>query len=112
MSPSRPRDSGNESSPFNEDRTKVFIPRHISSRIRAQEGAFTGHKFIEKGKVIPLNRQPRYLAKLEKILILPKHFPNIRFDLDRCGIHAASLFQDLDGVARRIQWRHTSEEDE
>ena len=106
------RDSGNETSPFNENRTKVFIPRHISARIRAQEGAFTVHKFIENGKVIPLNRQRRYSSKLEKILILPKHFPNIRFDLDRCGIHAASLFQDLDGVSRRIQWRHTAEKDE
>ena len=100
------------SSPFRLKRTKVFIPRHISTRIRSQDGIFTVHKFLLSDKVVPLNNQKNYKSKLEKILISPGKFPNIRYELDRCGINASTLFPDLDGLAQRIEWKYTLTKDE
>ncbi len=100
-------------SPFDVKRTMVFEPRHVTPRIRAQEGIFTVHRFMETTKqFVPLQQQKNYYKKLSKILIDPINFPPIRFDLDRCGVHASSLFPDLEGVAKRVSWRYTLSEDE
>jgi hypothetical protein len=111
------RSGSNSTSPFGGKNTKVFIPRHISSRIRSQKGVFTVHAFPDKNianynELIPLNKQEDYQNSLVKILIPSKYFPNIRFDLDRCGINAATLFPDLDGLAKQIQWTYAYSGDE
>lgn len=106
------RNASNSTSPFGEESTKVFIPRHISPRIRAQGGVFTVHNFLENDKLIPLNMQEHYKDQLQKILISPKHFPQIRYDLDLCGINTATLFPDLDGLAKKIQWKYVYSDDE
>jgi hypothetical protein len=106
------RDASSTSSPFKSKRTKVFIPRHVTSRIRAQDGIFTVHKFMEDDRVIPLNSQRKYKSKLHKILIQPRYFPRIRYELNRCGVNAGSLFPDLDGLAKKIEWKYGFAEDE
>ena len=100
-------------SPFKVTRTRVFEPRPVTPRIKAQEGIFTVHKFMEnKKKFIALQKNRRYYKKLSKILIDPNSFHTIRFELDRCGIHASSLFPDLEGVAKRLTWKYTLSGDE
>lgn len=100
-------------SPFSGQRTKVFEPPHISSRIRAQDGIFTVHKYIAKRKIfLPFNKNRRQINKLKKFEIPANCFSTIRFQLDQCGINAAHLFPDLDGLASKIQWLNTILSDE
>jgi len=102
-----------ETSPFSGKRTRVFRPKHIARRIVAQSGWFTVHKYIEdKKKFIPLDRQLRYKEALTKIVIPGECFSDIRYDLDRCGIHAASMLTDLDGLCHHIEWSHSLLDDE
>jgi FRG domain len=99
--------------PFKGKRTKVFEPKHVIDRIRTQDGAFTVHKFIniQKG-FIPLQKNMQQKQRLEKIFIPTKEFSELRFQLDRCGIQEASLFPDLDGLSRHIEWSHSLLKDE
>jgi hypothetical protein len=100
-------------SPFAGNRTYVFEPRHITPRIKAQDGVFTAHKYLTKGhRFIPFEKNAAQKAKLQKVLIAPSRFDELRYQLDRCGIHDASLFPDLDGLAKRVEWSHTLYADE
>lgn len=102
-----------EESPFEKGATKVYAPRHVTPRIRAQSALFTVHKYIERvKKFIPLEKNERQKRKLEKILISPDYFVNIRVQLERCGVHVASLFPDIDGLAQYFEWKHSLLEDE
>lgn len=94
-------------SPFEGKRTKVFEPRHIIPRIRAQEGVFTVHKYMPKRKkFIPFKKITRQKDKLKKIKIDTAAIPNLLNELYRCGIHAATLYPDLDGLSKRIKWEN------
>lgn len=100
-------------SPFCIAGTRVFQPRHVASRINAQAGWFTTHSFTTKeNKFIPLERNPRYSTKLIKLRIPPKEFQEMRYQLDRLNINAASLFPDLDGLCNHITWDNSLLDDE
>jgi hypothetical protein len=100
-------------SPFSGGRTRVFRPKHIARRIVAQSGWFTVHKYIQdKQKFIPLNRQLGYMGALTKIIVPWEHFSGIRYDLDRCGVNAASMLTDIVGLCQHIEWSHSLLDDE
>jgi len=102
-----------KSRPFEGTRTKVFEPTHVTARIKAQDGIFTLHKYMdEKDGFLALNKNKSYKHRLEKYKVPADAFPVIRGQLHRCGVHSASLFPDLDGLARFITWRHVAEDDE
>lgn len=89
--------------PFNITETKIYRPPYISKRIVAQSGIFTLHKYHENDfKIIPLNEDRKYIEKLQKIIIPYNSFDEIKKDLENCGIHAASLFTDLDGLCELL----------
>ncbi len=89
-----------KSSPFDGKRTYVFEPRHITARIKAQDGVFTAHKYLsQKKNFIPSEQNLAQKHKLQKVLIPPMQFDELRYQLDRCGIHDASLFPDLLSLA-------------
>ncbi len=91
-------------SPFAGDRTEIYLPRHVSGRVRSQEGAFTVHKYNRNiGAFIPLEEHESQNGKLIKIQVPGNRFPFVRHDLYRCGVHAGSLFPDVSGVAERIR---------
>lgn len=100
--------------PFDVDRTRVFRPRHISRRIVAQAGWFTAHKFTEKqeSQYIPLERNTRYKNRLVKLAVPANAFADLRRDLDRFGVNAASIYGGIDGLCRTIEWRHSFLTDE
>jgi hypothetical protein len=99
--------------PFGGTRTKVFEPRHVSERIRSQDGLFTVHKFVRSMEgFVPLQRNVTTMHRLAKIKIPSTCFSNLRFELCRCGINDGSLFPDLDGLARHISWDHSFLADE
>ena len=109
--------SKDESNPFEGTRTEVFQPDHITSRIVAQGGWFTVHKYQKPSgnrlaRFIALDSLGRAKPLLKKLTILPGNFAALRFELDRCGINSSSLFPGLDGICNHIQWTHSSLKDE
>jgi hypothetical protein len=104
---------GDKSEPFAGDRTRVFRPRHITRRIIAQSGWFTSHKYLDdKEKFIALELNKRYKDRLTKVAIPAAAFSDLRRDLDRCGVNAAALYGDIDGLCRQIEWLHSLLDDE
>lgn len=94
-------------SPFAGTYTQIYEPRHISPRIRAQDGAFTVHKFSAKSqRFVALERNNVQKERLSKVTIPQELFENTRLNLEGCGVHAASLFPNLDGLAKRLTRQH------
>jgi len=85
--------------PFRIRDVGVFLPYHITPRITAQAGYFTVHP------------QPKSALDGRRIkkLIIPKKLRNgFRHILSHYGVHRATLFPDLDGLARYVEWLKTS----
>jgi hypothetical protein len=94
-----------ELDPLDLDRTHVFQPRHITPRIVAQSGWFTVHKYLRgKKRFVWLDLNTRYQDALLEIRVPPSAFGSILVELDRCGVNVTTLFPDLDGVARHVDW--------
>jgi FRG domain-containing protein len=78
----------------------IFMPPHITRRIAAQSGLFTIHwKPTE-----PINRRT-----IDKLVIPNSLRESFKTTLCRYGIHRGTLFPDLDGQARYIEWYTTGE---
>jgi hypothetical protein len=93
------------SAPTEVSTIRYWKPRHISPRIRAQGSVFTVHPSDrESGNLQALQDAPEHHSKLVKILVPRSVFREIRYQLDRCGINAAVVYPDLDGLARHIEW--------
>jgi hypothetical protein len=73
----------------------VVVPPHITPRISAQSGHFTYH---------PDTQKPFDLPSMHKIRITAAMKSAVRNTLETYGIHAASLFPGLDGVAAYVRW--------
>lgn len=76
------------------DEVMLYYPPHISPRIPAQSGLFTVHRNPD---------QPFVPAELIRITI-GKSPLTLKFNLNACGIHHASLFPDIDGLAAHQSW--------
>jgi hypothetical protein len=95
--------------PYSGERTKVFRPRHISERIRAQAGCFTVHKYDDKRLgFVPFENIGAYRSKLAKIEIEENGIKSIREKLNSYGVNEALVFPGLEGLCRHIQWQHSS----
>ena len=88
--------------PFEFPHVRVYDPPHISPRIPAQQGAFTVHNDPQNS----LTADESKGQMLEKWIIPSKHCYRIKHRLDVCAINRASLFPDLDGLARHLEWRY------
>jgi hypothetical protein len=87
-----------EGDPFARKRIGKFIPRHVTRRITAQTGLFTIHSDPE----IPLDA-----TAVDRLIIKKTYRKALKHTLFRYGIHHASLFPDLDGLSRHIEWMRT-----
>jgi len=87
--------------PFNEDHTKVFTPRQIIGRIRAQEGVFTVHK-CANNHFVPLQNDEREKSKLIKLFVPFDKINIFRTQLTRLGIHYSSMFFVLVVLAKHV----------
>lgn len=102
--------NANNGFPYNQPRTIVFKPNHITKRITAQNGWFTVHKFVEKKKkFVPLNENRIYYKRLTKFIIPESLRDDILISLDRLGINSFSLFPDLDGLSDYLDWKTLKE---
>jgi hypothetical protein len=82
--------------PFSETSVGRFIPRHVTRRITAQTGMFTIHPdpridFRTDNRITCITIKKEFRKTLKKILY-------------QYGIHRASLFPDLDGLSKHIEW--------
>lgn len=92
--------------PFEQRNTRVFQPRLNNPRILAQHGWFTLHRFSNQAKrFVSLDKNP----KIEKHITEYKIPEDVRSylleSLDRYGINSKSLFPDLEGLCKYINWR-------
>jgi hypothetical protein len=100
-------------SPFEQRVTRIYEPKSVVARITAQRACFAVHGYDRKTRrFIPLEENRRYKKRLTKLIIKSSMFHEIRFHLDRCGIHHASLFPDIGGLCRHVEWLHSLLSDE
>ncbi len=73
-----------------------YIPNHVTQRIITQNGLFTFH---------PNNPEdPFSTENIDKIIIPAERRKIFKQELYRYGIHEASMFPGLDGLANHIKW--------
>ncbi len=86
--------------PFDRMKVGKFIPTHITRRITAQAGVFTIH---------PEPSEAFRSSDIDRLIIKGNARKDLKWILYRYGIHRASLFPDLDGLARYIRWLRTNQ---
>ncbi len=90
-------DLSKKTDPFSVKEVSKVLPYHVTPRLAGQEGIFTIHpeptKAYESSTLITLEI-PEKLRQSMKVA------------LEKFGIHAASMFRDLDGLARKISWEN------
>jgi hypothetical protein len=92
--------------PFALSKTKAFKPNHITRRLTAQSGWFTAHKFMDiDQKFIRLNTNKIYKKKIVKFILPNSERDHVLNGLDILGINYFSLFPDLDGLTKYLDWK-------
>lgn len=91
-------DIDHQPEPFNIKEVIVFLPVHLTQRITVQNGIFTVH---------PNPEQTFTNNKIHKIIIKKKFRSKLKILLNCYGTNRASLFPDLDGLAKHLQWKNT-----
>ena len=84
--------------PFSRDKVGKFIPRHVTSRITAQSGIFT----IHPNPLVPYRSE-----RIDRLIISASFRKKFKKILFRYGIHEGTLFPDMDGLCRHIEWMRT-----
>jgi hypothetical protein len=93
------------SDPFLVGSTKVFRPNWITPRLSAQLGWFTAHAYSKKQKrFVTLESNKRYT--ISKIKVPLERKAQMLVKLDTCGINEASLFPEVDGVCKYLNWKY------
>lgn len=90
--------------PFKGAGNKVFKPNHITKRISAQFGWFTIHKSNAENRFIAFEHNKEYRDALFKIRIDSKCFAECKIRLHNFGINSASMYPDIDGLAKHVEW--------
>lgn len=98
-------------SPLDCDNVQVFRPKHIARRIISQAAFFTVHNCVGES-FPPLDTSAELGQALTKLTIEAEAFCELRWQLDRFGLNAASVFPGLDGLCQHLEWWHSLLEDE
>lgn len=86
--------------PFKVDRVARVVPNHATVRITVQSGLFTIH---------PTPTEPFTSSDIVKFIIPNDARKPIKKALSKIGVDRASMFPDLDGIARHVDWLRTDE---
>ncbi len=102
--------------PFNITKVMVYIPKHVSKRIAAQYGCFTIHPYIPSNSTYTDNEKDNFLTLSSKncdsrplmfsIFVKNENFAKIRIELNQCGINSSSMFPDMNGLCRHVEWQY------
>jgi len=88
--------------PFEITEVMRYRPRHISARIRAQQGPFSVHP----NPATPLQIGKAAGIDVQEIRIATGYKEQLIWDLARFGVHRAMLFPDIDRLAGHIRWMY------
>jgi hypothetical protein len=89
-----------EASPFEGEGVSKIKPKGSAQRIVRQSGIFT----IHNPPTLRLENSLNEEQKLEKIIIDESYRKELRFELSHYGINELSLFPDLDGLSKQVNW--------
>ena len=93
--------------PFDQKFTRAFQPRINNSRVMAQNGWFTLHRFATKDKrFVPLEKNKDSISLLTEFVISASSRNDILRFLDRSGVHSFSMLSDLGGLCQHLNSRH------
>jgi len=96
--------------PFETGSTRVFRPSLNNPRIIAQHGWFTSHKYSRKSKRFVALEKNTDIKKSVFELHIPKEFRETMLKaLDRHGVNSHTLFPDLEGLCKYLNWKHENE---
>jgi hypothetical protein len=92
--------------PFKIGKTSVLQPRLNNERIIAQHGWFTLHRFAKSNnKFVPLEKNTQIKKHITEFTISQKSKEDILNSLDRYGINSRTLFPDLEGLCKYLNWK-------
>lgn len=106
------RTNTEEIDPLSNKITKILRSTVVSRRISAQSGVFTVHKINESGKIVKFETHEKFKNKLQKVVIPHEKFPSIRKQLNVLGVNNSTIFPDIDGFCRHLEWRYSKYSDE
>lgn len=93
-------------SPKDHKGISILRTRLEDSRVIAQDGWFTVHSPSRKyGEYIPLGQLSHHAEGMVKIKINPERKNDILKDLDTLGISYQTIFPDLEGVCKYLNWK-------
>jgi hypothetical protein len=90
-------DPDEQRDPFDIREVSIYRPRHLDVRISAQRSVFTVH---------PNPTAAFEDDRLRRWTISQSAARELKFVLDACAINYASMFPDLQGLARHVGWRY------
>ena len=94
-------------SPFTTGRTSVFRPTWNNPRVTAQCGWFTVHRYSKNlNRFVPLEMNNLIKTHIEIWEIPGDDKECIIEDLDQLGVNYQTIFPDLEGVCRHLNWIH------
>lgn len=98
-----------EKGPFETGKTQVIRPNLNNPRIIAQHGWFTAHKFSRKtNKFVPLEKNNEIKTAVLEIRVPEDARPMLLKSLERHGVSSRTLFPDLEGLCKYINWKHAN----
>jgi FRG domain len=93
--------------PFAQKETRVFQPRLNNARIIAQHGWFTLHGYsASSGKFVAIESNSDIKGNLTQFKVAHKDRSEMLKSLDRHGIARRTLFPDLEGLCKHLNWKY------
>lgn len=100
-------DTSVEKDPFKIRKTYVLKPNVNNSRIRAQSGWFTVHRYSKEAKqFVDLHKNTSIEGKIHMKGIPQNKKLDILKTLDKLGVNEESVYAGPEGTARYINWLH------
>jgi hypothetical protein len=97
-----------DDTPFQSKYTGIIFPNSTNARVAAQIGHFTAFAINGgKNEIIPLEVDPYFNQHLSRIEIEPKQKEDIILKLNTMGINWKTVYPDLDGLCRHLNWLYT-----
>jgi hypothetical protein len=97
-------------SPFNPSKTRILKPMLNSDRIIAQSGWFTLHKFSQtRNRFVTLESNLEYKGAVSKIVIPAEVKREVLTKLSRYGVNSRTVFPDLEGLCKHMNWKYLSD---
>lgn len=98
----------NSDSPFDIEKTKIISPNWIAKRIANQSGLFTIHKPAEENNMLTflsLDNERNLDFVIHKFIVPNVFRENIIRELNSYGINHSSVFPDVDGLCKSLNWQ-------